>query len=89
MQLELQNQHLFTSNTFNSEKISKAAIVKKIVEEEFDLRPKGSLINMLELKQANIYNQLQPMGILAEYLMDDGGFSWEKTDLINSLKNSI
>jgi S-adenosylmethionine synthetase len=35
--------------TFNSEKISKEAIVK-IVEEEFDLRPK-SLINMLDLKR--------------------------------------
>ncbi len=36
-------------NTFNSEKISKAAI-EKIVEEHFDLRPK-SLINMLDLKR--------------------------------------
>ena len=44
--------------TFNSEKISKDAIVK-IVEEEFDLRPK-SLINMLDLKDRYIL-QLQHM----------------------------
>ena len=40
-------------NTFNSEKISKEAI-EKIVEDNFDLRPK-SLINMLDLKLSLIH----------------------------------
>jgi S-adenosylmethionine synthetase len=60
--------------TFNSEKISKDAIVK-IVEEEFDLRPK-SLINMLDLKRP-IYLQTAAYG---HFGRSDIDLSWEKTD---------
>jgi S-adenosylmethionine synthetase len=60
--------------TFNSEKISKEAIVK-IVEEEFDLRPK-SLINMLDLKRP-IYLQTAAYG---HFGRSDVDLSWEKTD---------
>ena len=60
--------------TFNSEKISKEAIVK-IVEEEFDLRPK-SLINMLDLKRP-IYLQTAAYG---HFGRSDIDLSWEKTD---------
>ena len=60
--------------TFNSEKISKEAIVK-IVEEEFDLRPK-SLINMLDLKRP-IY---LPTAAYGHFGRSDIELSWEKTD---------
>ena len=60
--------------TFNSEKISKEAIVK-IVEEEFDLRPK-SLINMLDLKRP-IY---LPTAAYGNFGRSDIDLSWEKTD---------
>ena len=60
--------------TFNSEKISKEAIVK-IVEEEFDLRPK-SLISMLDLKRP-IYLQTAAYG---HFGRSDIDLSWEKTD---------
>ena len=60
--------------TFNSEKISKEAIVK-IVEEEFDLRPK-SLINMLDLKKP-IY---LPTAAYGHFGRTDIDLSWERTD---------
>ena len=60
--------------TFNSEKISKAAIVK-IVEEEFDLRPK-SLINMLDLKRP-IY---LPTAAYGHFGRSDVDLTWERTD---------
>ena len=61
-------------NTFNSEKISKAAI-EKIVEEHLDLRPK-SLINMLDLKKP-IY---LPTAAYGHFGRTDIDLSWEKTD---------
>ena len=60
--------------TFNSEKISKDSIVK-IVEEEFDLRPK-SLINMLDLKRP-IYLATAAYG---HFGRSDIDLTWEKTD---------
>ena len=60
--------------TFNSEKISRDAIVK-IVEEEFDLRPK-SLINMLNLKRP-IY---QPTAAYGHFGRTDIDLTWERTD---------
>ena len=60
--------------TFKSEKISKAAIVK-IVEEEFDLRPK-SLINMLDLKRP-IY---LPTAAYGHFGRSDVDLTWERTD---------
>ena len=49
--------------------------VVKIVEEEFDLRPK-SLINMLDLKRP-IYLQTAAYG---HFGRSDVDLSWEKTD---------
>jgi S-adenosylmethionine synthetase len=60
--------------TFDSEKISIEAIVK-IVEEEFDLRPK-SLINMLDLKRP-IY---LPTAAYGHFGRSDIDLSWERTD---------
>jgi len=61
-------------NTFNSEKVSKETI-EKIVDEEFDLRPK-SLINMLDLKRP-IY---LPTAAYGHFGRTDIDLSWEKTD---------
>ena len=55
-------------------KISKEAIVR-IVEEEFDLRPK-SLINMLDLKRP-IYLQTAAYG---HFGRSDIDLTWERTD---------
>jgi S-adenosylmethionine synthetase len=60
--------------TFNSEKISKDAIIK-IIEEEFDLRPK-SLIDMLDLKRP-IY---LPTAAYGHFGRSDIDLTWEKTD---------
>jgi S-adenosylmethionine synthetase len=65
--------------TFNSEKIPKEAIVK-IVEEEFDLRPK-SLINMLDLKRP-IYQQTAAYG---HFGRSDIDLSWENTDKASAI----
>ena len=65
--------------TFNSEKISKDTIVK-LVEEEFDLRPK-SLINMLDLKRP-IY---LPTAAYGHFGRTDIDLTWEKTDRVDRI----
>ena len=66
-------------NTFNSEKISKAAI-EKIVEEHFDLRPK-SLINMLDLKRP-IY---LPTAAYGHFGRTDIDLTWERIDKVSEI----
>jgi len=65
--------------TFNSEKISKDTIVK-LVEEEFDLRPK-SVINMLDLKRP-IY---LPTAAYGHFGRTDIDLTWEKTDRVDRI----
>ena len=66
--------------TFNSEKVAKEVIVK-LVEEEFDLRPK-SIIEMLDLKRP-IYQQTAAYG---HFGRTDIELSWEKIDRADKLK---
>ena len=66
--------------TFNSERVAKEVIVK-LVEEEFDLRPK-SIIEMLDLKRP-IYLQTAAYG---HFGRTDIELSWEKTDRAEKLK---
>ena len=66
--------------TFNSEKVAKEVIVK-LVEEEFDLRPK-SIIEMLDLKRP-IYQQTAAYG---HFGRTDIELSWEKLDRTEKLK---
>ena len=66
--------------TFNSEKVAKEVIVK-LVEEEFDLRPK-SIIEMLDLKRP-IYQQTAAYG---HFGRTDIELSWEKIDRAEKLK---
>ena len=71
---------LWVVETFNSEKVAKEVIVK-LVEEEFDLRPK-SIIEMLDLKRP-IYQQTAAYGHFGRI---DIELSWEKTDRAEKLK---
>jgi S-adenosylmethionine synthetase len=69
--------------TFSSEKVAKEVIVK-LVEEEFDLRPK-SIIEMLDLKRP-IYQQTAAYG---HFGRTDIELSWEKTDRADKLKKEL
>ena len=67
-------------NTFNSEKISMKKIYE-LVKKHFDLRPK-SLIEMLELKNISYL----PTAAFGHFGRSDDGFTWEKTDKTEALK---
>ena len=69
--------------TFNSEKISKDAIIN-IVETKFDLRPKN-LIEMLDLKKP-IY---LPTAAYGHFGRTDIDLSWERTDKAQALKKYL
>ena len=66
-------------NTFNTGKISDAAI-EQLVQEHFDLRPKG-LIDMLDLKRP-IYRKTAAYG---HFGREDLDFTWEATDKKDAL----
>ena len=66
-------------NTFNTGKISEAAI-EQLVKEHFDLRPKG-LIDMLDLKRP-IYRKTAAYG---HFGREDPDFTWEATDKKDAL----
>jgi S-adenosylmethionine synthetase len=57
------------------------------VREVFDLRPAG-IIDDLGLKRA-IYRRTAAYGHFGRDPEADGGFSWERTDRIDALKNAL
>jgi len=61
--------------------------IEKAVSLAMDLTPVG-IINYLNLRKP-IYARTASYGHFGRAPMSDGGFSWEKTDLINALKNSV
>ena len=61
--------------------------IEKAVSLAMDLTPVG-IINHLKLRKP-IYARTASYGHFGRAPMSDGGFSWEKTDLINALKNSV
>ena len=61
--------------------------IEKAVSLAMDLTPVG-IINHLNLRKP-IYARTASYGHFGRAPMSDGGFSWEKTDLINALKNSV
>ncbi len=61
--------------------------IEKAVSLTMDLTPVG-IINHLNLRKP-IYARTASYGHFGRAPMSDGGFSWEKTDLINALKNSV
>ena len=73
-------------NTMGTNKIDEAKI-EKAVPELFDLSPRG-IIEHLKLKNP-IYVPTSAYGHFGRSPSDQGHFTWEKTDLVNSLKSLI
>ena len=72
--------------TFGTSQIPEARLTQ-LVREHFDLRPRG-LVTMLDLLRP-IYSQTAAYGHFGRTPDDDGGFSWEKTDIAETLKGSV
>ena len=70
-------------NCFDTGKLSDESI-EQLVREHFDLRPKG-LIAMLDLKRP-IYRKTAAYG---HFGRDEGSFSWEKTDVAETLRAAL
>ena len=70
-------------DTYNTGKL-KDSVIANIVEEEFDLRPRG-LIEMLNLKRP-IYQKTAAYG---HFGRDDIDLPWEKTDKLDVLKKYL
>ena len=68
----------FGTNTIDEDKIEKA------IEKVFDLRP-YAIINRLELRKP-IYKKLAAYGHMG---LEDLGVSWEKTDMVDKLKEAV
>ena len=73
-------------NTFGTGAIADDSIAQ-LVGEHFELRPAG-LVEMLDLKRP-IYRKTAAYGHFGRAPDADGGFSWEKTDLIEALKKAV
>jgi S-adenosylmethionine synthetase len=59
----------------------------KIVHKHFDLHP-AAIIRNLQLRRP-IYRQVAAYGHFGRSPEKDGGFSWEKTDLVKALKAAV
>ena len=66
------------------ENIDKTVSVKKIIDENFDLSPRG-IRELLGLNKA-IYEATSSYGHFGREPSNNGHFSWEKTDKINIFK---
>ena len=73
-------------NTFNSNTVPESKIIDSILK-SMDLSPSG-IIKHLNL-QKPIYSKTAAYGHFGQPHGDDGSFSWEKTDLIEKLKQNI
>lgn len=70
-------------NTFGTNKLPEDDIAH-LVREHFDLRA-GGLVSMLDLKRP-IY---QPTAAYGHFGREEAGFTWEKTDKVDALKNAL
>ena len=73
-------------NTFNTNSVPESKIINSILK-SMDLSPSG-IIKHLNL-QKPIYSKTAAYGHFGQPHGDDGSFSWEKTDLIEKLKQNI
>ena len=73
-------------NTFNTNSVPESKIIDSIFK-SMDLSPSG-IIKHLNL-QKPIYSKTAAYGHFGQPHGDDGSFSWEKTDLIEKLKQNI
>ena len=62
-------------------------IIEKAVSQAMDLTPVG-IIDHLKLRRP-VYARTAAYGHFGRIATDDGGFSWEKTDLVDTLKSSV
>jgi len=62
-------------------------VIEAAVTQSMDLTSVG-IINHLQLRRP-IYQRTAAYGHFGRTPTDDGGFSWEKTDLIDTLKNAV
>ena len=63
------------------------AAIETAVANAFDLTPRG-IIEHLQLRRP-IYERTAAYGHFGRTPTDDGGFSWEKTDLVDTLKAAV
>ncbi len=73
-------------NTHDTGEVDEAAI-EKAVADCMDLTPRG-IIEHLGLRRP-IYQRTAAYGHFGRNAADDGGFSWEKTDLADGLKRAV
>ena len=71
-------------NTYNTSNIDESKLIKKI-REIVDLTPRG-IRDHLKLNKP-IYKRSAAYGHFGRDAEQDGGFSWEKLDIVNDLKN--
>ncbi|MCA0907614.1 methionine adenosyltransferase [Ruegeria marisrubri] len=63
------------------------AVIEKAVGEVMDLTPRG-IRQHLQLNKP-IYQRTAAYGHFGRQPSDDGGFSWERTDLVDALKSAV
>jgi S-adenosylmethionine synthetase len=73
-------------DTYGTAQVPEEAI-ERAVAQSMDLTPRG-IREHLGLNSRYI-NGPQPMGTLAAQPEADGGFSWEKIDLVEALKKAV
>ncbi|QJF52133.1 methionine adenosyltransferase [Roseobacter ponti] len=73
-------------DTFGTGDVQDAAI-EKAIRQIIDLTPRG-IRNHLQLNRP-IYERTAAYGHFGRAPDDDGGFSWEKTDLVDALKSAV
>lgn len=76
----------FYLNTHGTAKIPENAI-EKLLQELVDLSPRG-IRTMLKLNRP-IYKRTATYGHFGRMPDEDGGFSWEKTDLVETLRKEL
>ena len=72
--------------TFGTGKV-KHDLLETLIREHFDLRPYG-ILQMLDLIKP-IYTPTAAYGHFGREPVDDGFFSWERTDLVDELKRAF
>ena len=73
-------------DTYGTGTVDEAAI-EKAVADCMDLTPRG-IIEHLNLRRP-IYQRTAAYGHFGRKAAEDGGFSWEKTDLVDGLKRAV
>jgi S-adenosylmethionine synthetase len=64
-----------------------AAVLEKALAKVMDLSPRG-IRTHLDLNKA-IYARTSAYGHFGRKATRDGGFSWERTDLVDALKKAV